>query len=152
VQRLRLVERCRERDIWLRRRWSDWVTRLVERRVRPCPYRAHGAPGGCRGRRPRPGAARGVRNALGILAKDRGDHAGAANRAEAALKLLQTLYELTAPELASLHHNLADLANAQHQFGEAEVHARRALKCRRNDPGLEVSTLAGDLSVLGAVC
>ena len=152
VQRLRSAESRGERDVWLQEalvRLGDHARRdghhdRAQMALAEALEMAEGA-----GLDPVRRAA--VHNALGILAKDRGDHSAAERHYREALELLQTSYGAGAPELASVHHNFAGLAHARHQFVEAEAHARRALKCRRADPAMEVSALAGDLSVLGAV-
>jgi tetratricopeptide (TPR) repeat protein len=51
---------------------------------------------------------------------------------------------------AELHHNLADLANAEYRFIVAELHAQRALALRHADPRVSTVDVARDVAVLAA--
>jgi tetratricopeptide (TPR) repeat protein len=57
---------------------------------------------------------------------------------------------LTDSDSAELQHNLADLANAQYRYVDAEEHARRALLLRRADPRAAAVDVAQDMAVLAA--
>jgi tetratricopeptide (TPR) repeat protein len=53
-------------------------------------------------------------------------------------------------DTATLHRNLADLANAQYRFADAERYAQRALHMRRADPHATAVDVAQDVAVLAA--
>lgn len=93
----------------------------------------------------------GVLNALGILAKDTGRFQESKGFYTPALDLMTAVLDSNAPELASMHHNLAGLLHAQCRFEEAEPEARRALSLRTRTDPLDQAGVAADMSVLGAV-
>jgi tetratricopeptide (TPR) repeat protein len=93
----------------------------------------------------------GCANARGILAKDTGDLAAAADHYARAQHLLEAEYGPDAPELAALHHNLAGLAHARGDYVEAEAPARRAVALRQSTCPPDPDGLASDRAVLGAV-
>lgn len=90
-------------------------------------------------------------NALGILAKDRGDYEEAAGRYNQALELLRIGSVANSAQLAGIYHNLAGLAHAQGRFEQAEEPAREAVRLRRSAVPQDPDGLAADLSVLGSV-
>lgn len=93
----------------------------------------------------------GVLNALGILAKDIGRFEDAKGHYILALEFMTRALDANAPELASMHHNLAGLLHAQGRFDEAEPVALRALSLRASSDPPDPSGVAADMSVLGAV-
>lgn len=93
----------------------------------------------------------GVHNALGILAKTTGDYPQAVHHYTQARLLIETTLGTDAPELASLHHNLAGLLHIQGLYLKAEPEIRTALELRRGARPPDRAGIAADLSVLGAV-
>jgi tetratricopeptide (TPR) repeat protein len=85
-------------------------------------------------------------NALGVVYKDAGRYAEAADRYAAALAA-STHTDLT----ASIHHNLAGLAHAEGRFTDAVTPARTALALHRRERGPTATEVAADAAVLGAV-
>jgi tetratricopeptide (TPR) repeat protein len=82
---------------------------------------------------------------LGVVAKEQGRFGDAARHYG---RLART--PLDPSDAATLHHNLAGLANAQYRYGVAERHARRALLLRRADPRATAVAVAADMAVLAA--
>ncbi|ALV43372.1 hypothetical protein AU252_21200 [Pseudarthrobacter sulfonivorans] len=93
----------------------------------------------------------GAHNALGILAKTTGDYPRAVHHYAQARLLIETTLGTDAPELASLHHNLAGLLHIQGLYLKAEPEIRTALELRRGGRLPDRAGIAADLSVLGAV-
>ncbi|RAM36964.1 tetratricopeptide repeat protein [Arthrobacter globiformis] len=93
----------------------------------------------------------GCHNALGILARDEARYADAKTHYCQTQGALEACYGKDSPMLASLHHNLAGLAYAQHRFIEAEAPARRALSLRSRAANPDLLAIAADTSVLGAI-
>ncbi|MBT2549749.1 tetratricopeptide repeat protein [Arthrobacter sp. ISL-65] len=93
----------------------------------------------------------GVLNAQGILAKDTGRFEESKRFYTRALELMTGALGSNAPELASVHHNLAGLLHAQGRFDEAEPEALRALALRNLSVPPDPTGEAADMSVLGAV-
>jgi tetratricopeptide (TPR) repeat protein len=92
-----------------------------------------------------------VLNALGILAKDRGDYEQAAQYYKEVLGWLTQTHGAASPKLATIHHNLAGLAFATGETGVAEHHATQAVALRRTASPPEAAALAADQSVLATV-
>jgi tetratricopeptide (TPR) repeat protein len=82
---------------------------------------------------------------LGVLATDTGRF-GEAARHYASLARTR----LSHSDTATLHHNLAGLANAEYRYAEAEQHARQALLLRRADPRATAVDVARDVAILAA--
>jgi tetratricopeptide (TPR) repeat protein len=93
----------------------------------------------------------GCHNALGILARDEGRYSDAKMHYRQTQRALEACYGKDSPMLASLHHNLAGLAYAQHRFIKAEAPARRALSLRSRAANPDLLAIAADTSVLGAI-
>lgn len=89
-------------------------------------------------------------NALGVLAKDTGDHDGALARYREALALLPDGRAHDGLR-ATLQHNVAGVAHVRGDLAEAEEPARRAVALRRAIPGVDPCAVASDETVLGAV-
>ncbi|GAA4670603.1 hypothetical protein Prum_072960 [Phytohabitans rumicis] len=87
-----------------------------------------------------------VNNALGVVYKDAGRYAEAAERYAAALAT-STHTDLT----ACIYHNLAGLAHAEGRFADALTPARTALMLHRREHGPTATEVAADAAVLGAV-
>jgi tetratricopeptide (TPR) repeat protein len=81
----------------------------------------------------------------GVVAKEQGRF-GDAERHYATLDRNR----LNHSETATLHHNLADLANARYRYAVAERHARLALMLRGTDPWATAVDVARDEAVLAA--
>jgi tetratricopeptide (TPR) repeat protein len=85
-------------------------------------------------------------NALGVVYKDTGRYAEAADHYAAALAT-STQADLT----ASIYHNIAGLAHAERRFADAVPPARAALALHRRECGPTATEVAADAAVLGAV-
>jgi tetratricopeptide (TPR) repeat protein len=85
----------------------------------------------------------------GILAKEQGDYARAAQFYQA-VQRVQAASGAAPSDAAALQHNLAGLAHARQRYAEAESHARHAVTLRRTVAGMRETDLAEDLAVLAA--